>query len=109
MNKNMNEAIFDTYLEMAFEENMRKEAEEAPSKEELDKLFPYSKEVQKKAPAGNQRKQIQKTSVSRISEARSYNCSGMLLRTRRRNAHKSGCESGSEGNDLGMVRQVYNP
>ena len=108
MNKNMNEAIFDTYLEMAFEENMRKEAEEAPSKEELDKLFPIQKKY-RKALAGNQRKQIQKASVSRISEARSYNCSGMLLRTRRRNAHKSGCESGSEGNDLGMVRQVYNP
>lgn len=48
MNKSMNEAIFDTYLEMAFEENMRKEAEEAPSKEELDKLFPIQKKYRKK-------------------------------------------------------------
>lgn len=108
MNKNMNEAIFDTYLEMAFEENMRKEAEEAPSKEELDKLFPIQKKYRKKLLRAIKENKYKKP-LCLVYLRRSYNCSGMLLRTRRRNAHKSGCESGSEGNDLGMVRQVYNP
>ena len=48
MNEALRESIFEAYLTAALREHMRKEAESAPSDEELRKMFPRDKKDEKR-------------------------------------------------------------
>lgn len=48
MTNKLNDAILDAYINLALEENMRKELQDIPPKEELDKMFPVQKKYRNK-------------------------------------------------------------